>query len=544
MKKLVPAYVLSVVISFMLFIYEPIIMYATNVNDFWFDFWKMIIPILVIFLCSTILLSLIYSFIYFINKKFFKKLKIYEIILIISYIGFILLYVQGNFLIKNLPGLDGAAMDWSNKQYLVEDIVGLVIGILLVIGSVISTKKQGIEKTINVGKYVSICISLMLLTSLVTTVISNDTFVKKEVILSTNKNLNSASTDKNFFIFLVDAVDSRTFNEVLEESDYEDTFDNFTYYPDTMSTYAFTRDSIPFIISGIWNKNKTGFLTYYQKAFNESVLLDKLHKEDYDINIYDYELRWTGKKAHVVSNGEFINSKIKIGEFTRQMGKFVAFKYLPYPLKKYSKILSLNFYKCKAVDNSNEFSWYDVDYYKVATKKEIKKEDKKIFQFIHLEGGHIPLNIDENFKPTTNGTYKQKLMATLKVTNAFINRLKEAGVYDNSVIIIMSDHGFNTVNNGSASGRQNPILYIKGIDEHHDMYTSDKPISYTDLNDLYMGLLDGKNSEEIVEDIPDERERKYLWYIWSRENHMVEYVQKGKAWNMDTLEKTGKEFNR
>ena len=50
MKKLIPAYILSFIISFMFFVYEPICMYANNINDFSFDFRRMIIPIIVIFL--------------------------------------------------------------------------------------------------------------------------------------------------------------------------------------------------------------------------------------------------------------------------------------------------------------------------------------------------------------------------------------------------------------------------------------------------------------------------------------------------------------
>lgn len=48
-RKLMPAYVIWFAFCFMLFVYEPLLMYSTNKNDFWFDFGIMILPTLVIF---------------------------------------------------------------------------------------------------------------------------------------------------------------------------------------------------------------------------------------------------------------------------------------------------------------------------------------------------------------------------------------------------------------------------------------------------------------------------------------------------------------
>ena len=118
----------------------------------------------------------------------------------------------------------------------------------------------------------------------------------------------------------------------------------------------------------------------------------------------------------------------------------------------------------------------------------------------------------------------------------------ENDVYDNSSIVIMADHGYN--GDDKIEGRQNPILYIKGINEHHKMNISDKPISYEDLTNAYLDLLDGKKRTELFKDIPNKRMRRYLLYAYTKENHMVEYEQTGKAWDLETLKKTGREFNR
>jgi hypothetical protein len=274
---------------------------------------------------------------------------------------------------------------------------------------------------------------------------------------------------------------------------------------------------------------------------DNSEFINKLIDDDYNINIYESESNWTSTKSNIVSNKKSISSKIKLRNFTEQLLKYVSFKYLPYSLKKYSKIETMNFNESKLTGGKDLFDWRISEIYDNIQNNEITIEEQKYFKFIHTEGAHVPFDIDEEFNIVNNGTYEMKMKATLKLINTYLERLKKYDVYDNSVIIILADHGYNF---GKNLGRQNPILYIKGIDEHHEMYTSDKAISHGDLQEAYLELLDGKTSEEIFEDISDERERRYLSYRYLGEKHLTEYIQTGKAWDLTTLKKTGKKYNR
>ena len=114
-------------------------------------------------------------------------------------------------------------------------------------------------------------------------------------------------------------------------------------------------------------------------------------------------------------------------------------------------------------------------------------------------------------------------------------------MYNNSAIVVLADHGYAY---DEVIGRQNPILYVKGIDEHHELQVSDKRVSSLDFNEAFIKLLDGNSSMELFQDIEENRERNFIWYAYTQENKMVEYVQKGNAWNLETIEKTGKEYNR
>ena len=106
----------------------------------------------------------------------------------------------------------------------------------------------------------------------------------------------------------------------------------------------------------------------------------------------------------------------------------------------------------------------------------------------------------------------------------------------------MSDHGYSFI---GPEGRQNPILYIKTKnDKHNKTVESSKKISYDDLQGAYEDILNGANTKTLFSDISNDRDRRYLFYIYNQEDHMIEYNQKGHAWDNDTMIPTGKEFNR
>ena len=137
-----------------------------------------------------------------------------------------------------------------------------------------------------------------------------------------------------------------------------------------------------------------------------------------------------------------------------------------------------------------------------------------------------------------------------------VQRLKDSGVYDNSVIIIMSDHGFCSsmenpptdhwpfsVGGKETLGRQNPLFMVKGFGERHDNYIeSDIPITYwTDLMDAYKELIAGSQSTQLFSNIPLTRKRKVLSF--NNAAHLVEFETDGKAWEWEKFKPTGNTYD-
>lgn len=473
-----------------------------------------------------------------------KKLHIYYVCFILASAGFICCYIHANFLAGMLPPLDGTEFDWGGVG---RNLVSILVVLLLLGAAIFGIIKYKPEKTAKMAGYANLAVLAMLGVGLIATLLTTAVFEPKEVAtVSSTKNINLVSTKENYFVLLLDAVDAKTFEEVLLEDGAETgELKDFSFFVDSLSGYPFTRDSIPFIFSGAWNENEKPFAEYSTEAFDNAKFFDKLTDEGYTVkNFYDNDFIWRSREAFEFNNIESMDKSYKMGHFLKQEIKYLLFKVLPFPLKRFSKIAQMNFNRSRAETRYEAFIWDDTKFYHETLEKPVEKTDEKVFSYIHLEGSHVPLNLDKDVNVVDGGTdYRTKTEASLTVVKGFINYLKAAGVYDNATIVILADHGYNA--DGGVAGRQNPLLMVKGANETHSkMHVSEKQVSYADIAGMFEELLDGKRSTEVLENVAESgRERRYLYYVYNYEDHMIEQTLNGKAWETEKMVPTGKEYN-
>lgn len=539
LKRLFPAYITIFVFSYMLFIFEPLLMYSTNKLDLWFDLSSMIAPLTIGYLTILFSALVIITAIYLLIGRFTRKRErtVFRIITLVLIAAFIETYVQGIFLSRSLPALDGTVINWNS--FIAENILTWALIALLTALSFYFPVKIGLRKTVRYGTYVVSAVFVMLTASLVTEMISRDPFWGKGNIATYN-NFNTMSSDKNFVIFMMDSIGSSEFMDILEENpEYKEELEDFTYFPDTLGCYPCTRNTVPLVLSGELNKNEMEFNDFSTQAFNDSPFFRELSDRGYEIDLYESELVWYGDMKYKIDNcTNNIDYEVPLELFSREQSKYIAYKYLPFPLKFLSNIESMDFNGLPL-----KYSWDDPVIYKIVNDSPVlSKTDKKSFRFVHTEGAHIPFLYDKDLNDLNfPGTYEEKIEASIKMVNAYIKRLKENSVYDNTVIVIMSDHGnSNLKSSEDMLIRGNPMFMVKGINERHEFTLSGKPVSYLDLMDVYGRLLDDNTAAEAFAGIPDSRERFYMWYDdFGNEDHIEEYVVTDKAWEWEKFKKTG-----
>ena len=209
LAELKPALFLSLTFCFMIFIYAPLEFYINNSNEFWYDAY-LLFP----FIFKDFLLFFVISLIGFTVAYFIAKI-VYEIALYGYFACMIACYIQGNFMIKNLPPLDGTEINWTlyRTETMKSTIMWIAVAVICLIGFFL-LKYDKIKKLVS---YISIFMILMLGSTITVLAVNGDIFTKKQYEKFNKLDQFEMSTDTNFIIVLLDAVDEECFWQVWEQ---------------------------------------------------------------------------------------------------------------------------------------------------------------------------------------------------------------------------------------------------------------------------------------------------------------------------------------
>ena len=540
-----PGIFISLAISFLLFLYAPVDLYCANVSEFWFDFSTLLITALGMFAACFAVLMVLYLIAMLIHPY------VYRIALAGGLTLFICTYIQGNFMIDKLPPLDGTSIWWEKYDILRKDTLilwGIVLAVVVL--AAIFLRKERFE---NVAMFISGCMTLMLLVTACSTALTNGALIPKVHLHISEENEFNMSSDENFVIFVLDTADSREFTSLLEDHpEYRDIFADFTYYENMMGNYSCTMNAVAYILSGEWFENQEPLADYLNDVYLNSPLWEELWSRGYQIDLYEDDIR--AQDDSVADNfGNVYHTTVRPNsylELAKEELKLVGFRYAPYDLKRYCETREIYFDALQVSEPDGTTAGIfteDNMAFKEALLENgvVMDQEQKNFKFIHLEGAHAPFIYGGDMEYVPGGDYRQNMEASIALTAKYIDAIKESGAYDNTAIIVMADHGYNGQGD-DVWMRPAPMFLVKGMREQHDtMQISEAPVSYVDLWDAYMRLMDGKQSDAIFDwKEGDTRERRYLRYSFSETDHLVEYIQKGHAQDLDGMELTGREFNR
>lgn len=529
--------------SFMVFVFAPIEFFFSGKRDFWFDIWEILPFASIGFVGSFVGIT---AFFAILGKI---KLKWLNVVLTALFALTLACYIQGNFILVNYGQLDGRPIEWSD--YRVEGIVsvGLWVGIFVI--AFLIAAKLGYQKLGKLASIISICIVLVQLTTLTVVAISKDGFKNEIAYLATTEGEFDYSKNENLIVLLLDSFDSKVFTEILNEEDgeeYAQVLEDFTYYQNTLGAYSTTDLAIPQMLTGEQYLNEVPLGEYLEYAYSVSPLFDALERKGYSINICTDVAKPKSEISTRVEN--WLKADATVSSHKRLAGymyRLAGFRYLPQPLKKYcwfypDEMLEQREFK---TGNAEVFKWSNYEFYDNISKIQANKE-KGSFHFYHLEGTHWPYSMNRYMEYSEEQTsLKEEALAMRLLIDKYLSELKKKGVYDNSAIIIMADHGIE-------EEHQCPVLLVKGKNEKHEFSISKAPVSYFDLQEAYAQLLNGGQGAEVFRaQEGQKRERKFYYYSFGGDltnrayaTAIREFKTKGDAFDRKALEETGEVFTR
>ena len=500
-------------ISFQFCVFAPLEAYFSNAAEFWFRLPHLLPIVLTVFAVVFVVLSA--------AGLLLGRTKagacLYSFFLLLA----VYFYIQGNFIPRDYGVFNGTEINWDEHSLygaLSIALAVLCMGLWIACNFVLRLKKSLLLK---IGRTVSLFLLGIQALTLGTLFVQNNVIQRNgspDLVVTTDKMFEFS--DKNNILFvLLDTFDASVMNSILEGDEagfVKDTLRDFTYYPDTVGMYPTTKGALPHILTGVAYENEQPYKDYVRKAYINNPLYNELMKQNYSIGVYASNI-FVSPDCDMYENithGKYgIKSK---GEFTGLLYRLVAFNYLPHQLKKNFVVADDEFLKFRTSRGATAAPIFSSDvqkFYESVQDSSIAKSDaNNVFRFIHLSGIHKPYTFGKNLVTEQEVPYtaKDEALGCMTLLSAFFDKLREAGIYDSSTIVVLADHG-------NRNYSQNPLFLVKNKNEAHAFTASDARMSYAYIRDLLLSLLQDSSeiSEEAIKQLGDKNEvRRFLLYRW------------------------------
>lgn len=433
--------VLLPIISYI--ILGPLEIYCGNRKDFAFKMSD--------FLFYFILIGVIICVGYSLLLMFLPK-KVQGIINTLIFCFGFLSYIENMFLNTKLSDVNGNPMDWSTigAYFYVNAVIWGVVLVLIIAASILLKKYW--EKIIRYGALFLVAIQLIAAVSLIVPVaVSSE---DKSGLLDLNmsgENQFTVGGDTNIIIFVLDTLGTTQLNEALTEyPDILEGFEDFTFYTNADCHYYCTFPSMTHILTGVefdFDSESGEWLDNAWSSDRANDFYDELHKLGYTAELFSSDVKYQygsydnlyGKFDNIVYSETEVNNK----ELLYLLGKLSAYRYLPYVLKPYFEVLTLEFSDVVSIIGTENVCEDNSSYYSILSEKGLTVSNKNDRMFIieHLFGTHQPYTTDADGSYVEESTVNATVAGCFNIVKSYIAELKRLNVYDNSVIIVTADHG-------------------------------------------------------------------------------------------------------
>ncbi len=292
-----------------------------------------------------------------------------------------------------------------------------------------------------------------------------------------DKNLFTLSKNNNIIVFTIDMLDITYVDRALnEDKALTEDLDGFTYYSNSSGKFSSTYYSFPVILNGNVNLNSGN--TYENE--NSKQYFKILKDNGYSIEAYGLTSLMSDDYIQTLDNNvEYPRLAINdIPRFTEYLYRLSWFRFLPditkpvfwfYPGLEFNLLIKtdgeVNPYL------ASNYRFYD----KLVNDKITLKEDGNSFKSYYVFGNHFPYNTDAQCRFVRQEVpHYETTKGMTHLISELLTQLKSAGIYDNTTIVIVGDHGWIGANSITA-----PALLIKPKGSTGDLVVSDVPVDHT-----------------------------------------------------------------
>lgn len=441
--------------------------------------------------------------------------------------------LQGNGLNADYGALNGQAIVW--EDYTVYGLINTALwaGILFIYLSLRQWKRFG-----------ALCVVLPCLLAVgeggwIAYRAAQAPTPQTETYLS-QAGLYTVGTEENLLVLVLDSVDADQFAQALaEDPDLPQRLEGFTWYRNAMGLSDPTKYGLPALLTGQAYTQPVDYAGFIAAAYADAPLYTMLAGDVWDARFFT-DSRYVSLDAGVVDN--LAREELAVNDpagLTRDLLRLCAFRYAPHFLKPQLWMYSNVFLPYAQAQGEPVYEVTDPAFDARLREEGLEATVERAFRLIHLTGMHPPYTMDADCQYQAQGvTAQEQMRGCLRLAEDYLEQLRALGVYDRSAVLILADHGTDTVHR--------PLLLLKRPGDTGEMAVNDAPVSYADLPATYVALLTGAQAGTELWSIPQGQARTRLYYHESSRNNafnLYEYSTQALSPSWEELIPTGRVFH-
>jgi hypothetical protein len=464
----------------------------------------------------------------------------------------ILVWVQSNMLLWNYGLLDGVAIDWAVGSWRGYVDMAAWLGVLVVGMVWLQAYWQRI---------IQLAIGFVLLQALT---LASLAFTHQQEMPGKNsadneialQQLYQFSKQQNVLHVVIDGFQADVFNDLMHDEavgkPYREDLSGFVFYGEALGAFPYTRFSVPAFLSGKQYSNEMPQDEFVDKVLGSKNILNLATSKGFELDLgisSPYlESRYSHAHHQNLYNFDDMNST---QEEVAKLLDLSLFRIAPHFIKPLvynnQKWLLAPLFAGQAGMQFNYFK-HTLFLNNFMANMAVGRA-APVYKFLHVMNTHNPMVVNAQCQyvgraiGTTRASLTAQSKCTLDTVVRLFTKMKELGIYDDSLIVMHGDHGGWAANHRKnpsikfptgaeapewVASLASPMLAIKLPRATGALTISTVQASLMDLPDTISDIMqwqtDFGHDSLLTLDPAVSRERRFRFYAWRENEWSAEYA--------------------